>query len=201
MEMKQFLEYLKNRSACEEGVKFTERYETPQEAWDACENSNWMSWLLRRTLRNPNPEQHKSLVRIACEAARLALPAVKFGELRPLRAIEAAEAWICGKATKKVVAAEAAEATCTADATDAAASACAHAAYAAAHAASACAHASESAVHAAFAADAAAYHAAYACTNATYATYAADYESDVAVQKQIANIIRRYFPDVVKLIS
>ena len=176
---KKFLEYLTNRSACEEGVTFAERYETPQKAWDACENSNWMFWLLRKSLPNPTHEQHKSLVGIACDAARLSLPAVKFGELRPLRAIEAAEAWMCGRATKKIVAAAAKAATCTADATDAACVA-AHASYAAVHAASACAHASDSAAHAAFAADA-----------------ASAYKSDVAVQKQIANIIRRYFPDVV----
>ena len=180
MEMKQFLEYLANRSACKEAIEFAEHYETPQEAWDACENSNWMSWLLRRTLRNPTPEQHKSLVRIACDAARLALPTVKPGELRPLRAIEAAEAWMCRKATKKVVAAAAAAAkaaTCTADATYAAAYAAAHAAYAAAHAAYACAHTANAAV----------YHTANA----------AAYEADVAVSRQIASIIRRYFPDVV----
>ena len=182
MEMKQFLESLANRHACEEAIEFAEHYETPQEAWDACENSNWMSWLLRRTLRNPTPEQHKSLVRIACDAARLSLPAVKPGELRPLQAIEAAEAWICGKATKKVVAAAAKAATCTADATYAAAYAAAHASYAAVHAASACAHASDSAAHAAFA----------ACA-------ASAYKSDVALHKQIANIIRRYFPDVVPI--
>jgi len=181
MEMKQFLEYLANRSACKEAIEFAEHYETPQKAWDACEDSNWMFWLLRRTLRNHTPEQHKSLVHIACECARLVLPAVKFGELRPLRAIEAAEAWLCGssKATEKVVAAAVKAAACTTDATYIATAAyCAtNAAYAAARAAYACA-------------DTAVYYAAYAAA-------AAAYEADVAVSRQIANIIRRYFPDVV----
>jgi len=181
MDMEQFLEYLKNRNACIDAIWFCKKFSTPQKAWDACENSDWMFWLLRRTLPNPTPEQHKSLVRIACEAARLALPAVKFGELQPLRAIEAAEAWLCGRATGKVVAAAAKAAACAADAAYAAAdatyAAAYDAAYAAAHAAYACAHTANAAV----------YHTANA----------AAYEADVAVSRQIASIIRRYFPDVV----
>jgi len=193
--MKQFLESLKNRNACIDAIKFVKHYETPQEAWDACENSDWMSWLLRKSLGKPTPEQHKSLVRIACECARLVLPMIGAAELQPLRAIEAAEAWLCRKATKKVViaAADAAAyesdvAFTAADVAGATYTAAYYAADAAAQAAYACGHAADAAARAAYAIDA-------AC--AADASYTAAYESEVAVQKQIANIIRRYFPELI----
>jgi hypothetical protein len=110
---------------------------------DACE-------LLRRLARHDRKEG----VRAACLCAREALRYVPAGELRPLRAIETAEAWTRGEATIAQVraardeawAADAAYAAYAADAADAAyaadaADAAAYAAYATAYAAYAAAYA------------------------------------------------------------
>ncbi len=37
---------LKMRGACHLAVQFANQYETPQAAWDACDNFEWMNWLL-----------------------------------------------------------------------------------------------------------------------------------------------------------
>ena len=57
-----------------------------------------MLWLLGRLSGKPESESRKKLVLAACQCARLALPYVKKGEARPLKAIETAEAWARGEA-------------------------------------------------------------------------------------------------------
>ena len=84
-----FAEYLDSIGACEEAVEWVGT-KTAQEAWDTAERADWLLWLLAKTA------ERKSVVRIACACARTALKYAKDDELRPLRAIEAAEAWCDG---------------------------------------------------------------------------------------------------------
>ena len=144
-----------------------------RQAWEQCERGDWLLWLAEK-----RRVDRKLLVLAACKCARLALPHVKTGELRPLKAIETAEAWSAGTATKAEVraAAHAAHAAAYA-ATDAA---YAYAAYAAAYAA----HAAHAATDAAYAY--AAYAAAYAA--AAHAYCAAEARSRVL--KVCADIVR-----------
>ena len=116
-------------------------------AWRECHRGDWMLWLWGRC-----EHDRTSLVLCACECARLALKFVAKGEERPLKAIEAAEAWTRGEVDFEQVQ-DAASSANAADAADAA-SAAAHAAHAVSAAANA-AHAAGYAAYAAFAADAA----------------------------------------------
>src|SRR5690348_9278716 len=87
---------LRALGACSDGVKFAAQYAKPQEAWDACERGNDMLWLLGRLSGKPGSDGRRKLVLCACECARLAVPHVKAGETRPLKAIETAERWAKG---------------------------------------------------------------------------------------------------------
>ena len=119
-----------------------------------------MLWLAARA-----DVRRQEVVLAACACARLALPHVLAGEMRPLRAIETAEAWAQGEAGVTLT-----------DVRRAAAAAAA--AYAAAAAA------------AAYAADAAAY-AAYAA-DAYAAAYAAD--ARARVLRECAALVRERIP-------
>ena len=124
---------------------------TARQAWQLCQRSDWMLWLLGQLSDPPESDARKRLVLCCCEVARTALVHVPAGEDRPRIAIETAEAWARGQATIEQVIAAASAAASAAGA--------ASAAYAAAYAA----------VYAAYAA---AYSAAYAARTKALATCA-----------------------------
>jgi hypothetical protein len=66
-------------------------------AWRECKRGDSLLWLLSMRVRRATPE-HRALVAACCECARLALPYVQHGELRPLHAIEVAERYARGEA-------------------------------------------------------------------------------------------------------
>ena len=84
---------LKRRGACEDAVLWAKDYATLPEAWAACPRGDWMLWLAAKAKLCSRQE----LVLAACECARLSLVHVRKGELRPLKAIETAEAWARGE--------------------------------------------------------------------------------------------------------
>lgn len=92
---------LAKHGACREAAEWAEPYATLAEAWAACERGDWMLWLAAKADLCTRQE----LILAACECARLALPYVQAGEVRPLIAIETAEAWARGEATIEQVAA------------------------------------------------------------------------------------------------
>lgn len=114
--------------ACAEAREWAKPYKTLSDAWAACERGDWMLWLAAQAGLCSRQE----LVLAACACARLALPHVPDGEVRPLRAIETAEAWARGDTGVEVVclAAHAAYAAYAYDAADAAAYAADATAYA-----------------------------------------------------------------------
>ena len=133
-------------------------------AWTNCDRADWMLWYAQRALT-----VDKSVyVTIACEIARAVLHLVPEGDARPLKAIEAAEAWIKEPTERNRL------------------NAAYYAAYYAANAAA------NAAYYAAYYAANAAYYAADA--NAAYAAEAAEaaayYAADA--RKQQADIIRKY---------
>jgi hypothetical protein len=176
-------------------------------AWKTCRNGSWM---LRKAAEIGI--DRRLVVQAAAACARLALPHVPKGESRPLKAIEAAEAWCRNEAIlEEVEEAANAAAYAAGDAAYAAAYA-ARTAYAAANTADAAraaanaADAARAATHAAYAAanvaNAAAYaaraaNAAYAAANAAYAaTYAADATVNAAARilNECAKITRNLIP-------
>ena len=177
MNLKEF-QKLENLRPCSEALEYAKKFDTLQQAWDDCERSDWMLWLLGKICGQPRSQSRHELVWIACQCARLSLRYAPKNELRPLQAIEAAEGWsakIPGFTLKKVK--KAADATYAAayDITDAA-DAAAYAAYAAAY-------------------------AAYADAADAAAAYVATAYADAAKKrllKKCTGIIRMYHP-VIKL--
>ena len=171
------IEKLEKVGVCGSAIRWASKMKNGQSAWDNCERGDWMLWLIGKMSGKPESAKRKRVVLCACECARLALVHVPDGELRPLKVIEAAEAWARGKATIEEVR-KARSVACAADAAYAT-----DVAYAAAYAA-------------ACAAD-----VAYAAADAAYAAYAA-YAADVAADarkktlKKCADIVRRHYPKV-----
>ena len=166
-----FAEQLESIDACGDAVRWVGN-KTLEQAWQSCERADWMLWYCAKVLPRPRT------VLAACACARTALQYVSAGEMRPLRAIEAAEAWAHGDATIEDVKA---------------ASAAAYASYASyAYSASYASYA-YSAAYASYASDAS--YASYA-SDAAYASAAAAYASDdaSAVRKKslrdMADIVR-----------
>ena len=143
------IQILQSRFACEPALVWLGNRNS-DEMWEQCERPDWLLWWAAPYV------PRTQLVWVACQCARLALPHVTAGDIRPLKAIETAEAWTRGEATLEEVksaarnarvayAAESAAlaaAAAAADAADAADDgAGAYAAYAAAAAADAAAYA------------------------------------------------------------
>lgn len=91
---------LEGLNACEEALKWygSQNWATLEEAWNNCPRGDWLLWLCAKL-----DIDRKLLVRSACSIARTVLKYVPAGEDRPLKAIEAAEAWCAGKATLQQV--------------------------------------------------------------------------------------------------
>jgi len=151
---KKTIERLESLGACQEAVGWSREQPNSQQAWDACEQPEWMLWLLRRTVRKTGSAAHRRVVLLACDIAATALRYVPKSEKRPAKAIRLARRWARGDARVTIemvwlaadaAAAVAAYAAAAADAADAAAEAAYAYAYAAAAAAAAyytaCAHA------------------------------------------------------------
>jgi hypothetical protein len=82
--------------ACPDAIKWIGRRRSAAKAWAECPRGDWMLWLLARTIGRTT-DGRRRVVSAACECARLALPYVSAGDLRPLRAVETAEAWAAGQ--------------------------------------------------------------------------------------------------------
>ena len=140
-----------------------------KEFWDNSPRGDWLLYFAAKEGSTP----HKLIVKAACQCARLSLPYVKQGELRPLQAIETTERWLEDKATIEEVNL---------------AAAAAYAAYAAADYAAAYA--------------AAAYAAYYAADAAYAASYAANaIDSKKEMQQKTADIVRSIIPMPTQAVS
>ncbi len=186
---KKTIERLESLGACQEAVGWSREQPNSQQAWDACEQPEWMLWLLRRTVRKTGSAAHRRVVLLACDIAATALRYVPKSEKRPAKAIRLARRWARGDARVTIemvwLAADAAAAV---------------AAYAAAAAdAAAAAAADAAAADAADAAAEAAYAYAYAAAAAAAAYYTACAHAAAGTKYQrtkvrLAGMIRRRYP-------
>jgi hypothetical protein len=175
--MKTWIDKLEKVGACREALKWAKDYDSLEDAWQKCGRGDWMLWLAGKLSGNPDSKSRKKVVLAACQCARLALKYVKPGELRPLKAIETAEAWANGN--PEVSLQDVRKAAAAAD-------------YAAA--AAAADYAAAAAAYAAAAAAAAYADAAYAA--AAYAAAAdAAYAARIKTLKECADIVRKYYPE------
>lgn len=145
-------EHLDALGSCGDERAWIATQKTRKQAWEMCARGDWMLWYCAKV-----GVDRKLVVRAACLCAREVLVHVPKDELRPLKAIETAEAWCRGSATIEQVRAAAYAAYAAYAAADAARAAAAYAADA-------------DAAHDARAARAAAYAAASACAAAAART-------------------------------
>jgi hypothetical protein len=170
------IKLLRKHHACPQAIAWVGQ-RTAQQAWDQCPHGDWLLWVADRV-----GIDRKLLVLAACGCARLALEYVRPGEDRPRLAIETAEAWTRGEATRE-------ELKSVADATDAAAVRATSAA------------SSQAALASAYVSATAAY---YATWNVTYvnaarsAAYAADAAAYAAADTVARNTMRRDCADAVR---
>lgn len=81
-----FREYLIDKNACGESLSWLKN-RTSTEAWNECENPQWLLWWSQQNL-----QEIKIYVSISCKFARLVLHLTNLPET--LLAIEAAEKWL-----------------------------------------------------------------------------------------------------------
>ena len=180
---------------CNDAVEFRNKYNTFQEAWKNCWRGDWMLWLAGEL---KVPLKPLTLAKALCSKTIIHL----MKDERSKKAVEVAEKYGRGKATRKQLDAAAADAYVA----DAAAYASAYAA-ADVYAADAAAYAAASAYAAAYAsvyaaasaADASAYVAADAADASAYAAYAAAdaYAAEKDNQLQTANICREVLTEII----
>jgi hypothetical protein len=89
-------EILKKLGACNVAGDWLEEHKTEdlQILWDTYPRGDHLLWIAGKA-----GIQRTRLVYAACQCARLALPYVREGELRPFTAIETTEAWTRGEAS------------------------------------------------------------------------------------------------------
>ena len=184
--MKAWIRPIKKMGACIEALGWAEDYNSLQEAWEVCERGDWMLWLLGKRVKKIGTLEHKKLVLIACQCARLALPYVQGVEKRPLKAVETVEAWAKGDTSISMRDLKAAGAGA------------AGAAEAAAWAAGAAARAAGAAARAAWATAWAAGAAAWAA-RATWATAWAAGAAEATALKKCADIVREHYSTLVEI--
>lgn len=88
-----FQEQLKQLNACAEATDWVGSKSLSQ-AWKECPRGDWLLWLAGEV----NVDR-RLIVEAACRCAESVIGLVPAGEDRPIRAIEAARAWIVGEAT------------------------------------------------------------------------------------------------------
>ena len=196
MKINDYILEIKKLDACGSAIKDALNYKTSKELWDDCKRGDWMLWLVGKT-RPDTEESLRKLVGAKVKCARLVQHLMT--DKRSLNALDVAERFSNGTATRSELdnaAAYAADAagTAAAYAADAAGTAAAYAADAAGtdaayDAATYAAYAAADAADAADAdaADAAAYAAAYA---------AADAYAKKNILSKCADIVRQLYPDI-----
>ena len=145
-----------------------------KEFWDNSPKGEYLLFFVAKEGSTP----HKLIIKAVCQCARLALPYVKQGDLRPFQAIETTERWLEDKATIEEVKLAASATYPAADA----------AAYYAAY----------------YAASYAAYYTAAAATSSAY--YTADAAADATdskkeMQLKTADIVRSIIPMPTQAVS
>ena len=187
--------------ACVDAITWAETFDTPQEAWDACERGDRMLWLLGKLAGPVGSDSRRKLVLATTQCARLAWPHVREQDRGVIQAChDACEAY--GRSDPTVTLGMVRAADGAAYAAYAAGYNAAYVAYAAARNAADAAYAAarnaaDAAGHiAAYAADAAGHIAAYAAEAAdAYAAGAAAYAAARSrVFRECADIVRRHYP-------
>jgi len=95
-----FKQQLIEMDVCKEAIDWVED-RTIQQAWKDCQRGDWMLWLLEQIEGEKGWLDEKEIMLLGCWCARRALKYIQEREIRPLKAIEAKEAWAKGEITRE----------------------------------------------------------------------------------------------------
>jgi len=98
-----FKQQLIDLDVCKEAIDWVED-RTIQQAWKDCPHGDWMLWLLEEMEGEKGWLDEKEIMLLGCWCARRVLKYIPEGETRPLKAIEAKEAWARGEITREEMA-------------------------------------------------------------------------------------------------
>jgi hypothetical protein len=101
-------EFCSSTDACREGREFAEKYNTMAEVWDACPKADWLLWILR-AIDAPANDKGQLLFSIWCARSTPMhggrTTSVLLTDPRSIEALEVAERFAHGNATKEELAA------------------------------------------------------------------------------------------------
>jgi len=95
-----FKQQLIDWEVCKKAIQWVED-RTLQQAWNDCPRGDWMLWLLEEMKEKEGWLDEKQITLLDCWCARRTFKYLPEGETRPLKAIEAKEAWARGEMTRK----------------------------------------------------------------------------------------------------
>ena len=104
--MKQILKWLKKHRACEDGYEWSEGFDNPAEWWNSFDRGDWMLWVICRIIDRKDDAHLRKITLAKARCAKLVLHLMK--DERSRRAVEVAEQYGLGKATRQELAAAAA---------------------------------------------------------------------------------------------
>jgi hypothetical protein len=99
--MNNYQSKLADMHACSDAIEWLEeqRFPTLQDAWDACERGDWMLWLIGRTTNHNDEAQLRKLTLAKARCAKLVIHLMK--DERSRNAVEVAERFGLGEATRQ----------------------------------------------------------------------------------------------------
>ncbi len=96
-----WIKKLRKQGACDKGIDWASQFESPQEAWSACERGDWMLWAWGRNCGKRGSKSHRQLVLVCVECARSSVKYVKNEEIKKViqKSLDTTERWARGEKT------------------------------------------------------------------------------------------------------
>lgn len=112
-----YMDKIKQLKACDAAVVWLEenQFASLDKAWQACERGDWMLWLIGRTMNHDDEAQLRKLTLAKARCSKLVVHLMK--DERSRNAVEVAEQFGLGNATRQELADAAADAAAAYDAT------------------------------------------------------------------------------------
>ncbi len=94
-----WIEKLRKQDACWEAIDWASDYKTPQAAWNACEDAEWMLWAWDRNCGKIGSKSHKKMILCCVEIAKNSVKYIKNKEVKMLvkKSLKTTERWASGE--------------------------------------------------------------------------------------------------------
>ena len=93
------VDYLESLQACKKAIDYAAGFATLQSSWDACARGDWMLWLIGRTIDRTNETELRKITLAKARCAKLVIHLMK--DERSRNAVEVAEQFGLGNATRQ----------------------------------------------------------------------------------------------------